>query len=88
MQYDFTRLTVLGADATSVQPGKNSSIYPTGFANFGDSMTDTGNSLDAFPLFQNVENNPYGETFFGAPAKRYSDGRLMPNFFSILSYLP
>jgi hypothetical protein len=80
-------VAVLFADATSLQPEKKSSICPTGFANFGDSLTDTGNSLDAFPLFQNVENPPYGESFFGAPAKRYSDGRLVPDFFCILSYL-
>ncbi|CAM6103423.1 unnamed protein product [Calypogeia fissa] len=56
---------------------------PTGFANFGDSLTDTGNLLDFFAYTEAAENPPYGEKFFGKPAKRYSNGRLVPDFFSL-----
>lgn len=49
---------------------------------FGASMSDTGNSEAAFP-YQSVaqSNPPYGNTFFGRPANRFSDGRVVLDFF-------
>lgn len=54
---------------------------PTGFANFGDSLTDTGNVDNVFPFTSDSELSPYGETFFGGPAKRFCNGRVVPDFF-------
>ncbi|CAM6108685.1 unnamed protein product [Calypogeia fissa] len=54
----------------------------TGIANFGDSLTDTGNAADAAPFTTDAENPPYGEYFFGQPAKRFGNGRLVNDFFS------
>ncbi|BAS84315.1 Os03g0365475 [Oryza sativa Japonica Group] len=50
---------------------------------FGDSITDTGNSATISP---NASFNrlPYGETFFGRPTGRYSDGRLIVDFLAEL----
>lgn len=45
--------------------------------NFGDSNSDTGAISAALDPLQ----PPYGNTFFGQPAGRYSDGRLIIDFF-------
>jgi len=52
--------------------------------NFGDSISDTGNSAshDPFP-----RNSPYGSTFFKSPAGRLSNGRLMIDFIGIFNLL-
>ncbi|KAF3325284.1 GDSL esterase/lipase [Carex littledalei] len=51
---------------------------------FGDSLTDTGN-------FKHIVGNdttylgthpPYGETYFGRPTGRYSNGRVFADFFA------
>lgn len=55
--------------------------YPAMF-NFGDSTSDTGAIHFAFPYHEQAENRPYGETFFGRPTARYSDGRLSVDFFA------
>ncbi|KAM3331032.1 hypothetical protein ACQJBY_027237 [Aegilops geniculata] len=51
---------------------------------FGDSLTDTGNFLlsvpDDFP--DPARSLPYGQTFFGRPSGRYSDGRNLLDFFA------
>jgi len=52
--------------------------------NFGDSTSDTGAIHYAFPNNEAAENPPYGETYFGRPAYRYSDGRLSIDFFGML----
>jgi hypothetical protein len=57
------------------------SVCPKGIATFGDSLSDTGNAADAFPFFVDAENPPYGQSFFGAPAKRFGNGRIVPDFF-------
>ncbi|KAH9295859.1 hypothetical protein KI387_039447, partial [Taxus chinensis] len=49
---------------------------------FGDSFSDTGNLVEAFPFRSQVENPPYGSTFFGAPSGRFSDGRLIIDFLA------
>ncbi|BBN11228.1 hypothetical protein MPTK1_5g10170 [Marchantia polymorpha subsp. ruderalis] len=61
---------------------------PTAFWNFGDSLTDTGGSLNVFPWFTDPERSPYGESFFGRPAKRYCNGRVVPDFFSLAFKFP
>jgi hypothetical protein len=57
--------------------------YPAIF-NFGDSTSDTGAIHFAFPYNELSENPPYGDTFFGKPTGRYSDGRLSIDFFGTL----
>ncbi|KAJ3692273.1 hypothetical protein LUZ60_012623 [Juncus effusus] len=58
---------------------------------FGDSYTDTGNIL---VLLKNIsaptqlENYPYGETFFHHPTGRFSDGRLIIDFLAEEFSLP
>ena len=50
--------------------------------NFGDSISDTGNALLAGESsdFSSIAELPYGETFFGRPSGRCSDGRLIVDF--------
>lgn len=52
--------------------------------NFGDSTSDTGNLAATFPGFTQGEHAPYGETYFGRPVGRYSDGRLLIDFIGTL----
>ncbi|CAL4916516.1 unnamed protein product [Urochloa decumbens] len=48
---------------------------------FGDSLTDTGNSLHLSPAGEGPASRPpYGETFFRRPTGRASDGRLVVDF--------
>ncbi|XP_058109005.1 GDSL esterase/lipase At1g09390-like [Magnolia sinica] len=49
---------------------------------FGDSLSDTGNLMAAFPFLADAENSPYGSTFFHGPSGRYSDGRLIIDFMA------
>lgn len=54
--------------------------YPGVFA-FGDSLTDTGNSIAAFPeKFANAELNPNGILFPTHAADRFTDGKLLVDF--------
>lgn len=54
--------------------------YPAIFA-FGDSLTDTGNSIAAFPeLFKEAELDPMGQEFPMHAADRYTDGKLLLDF--------
>ncbi|CAN6299538.1 unnamed protein product [Urochloa humidicola] len=48
---------------------------------FGDSLTDTGNAA-IFPVTAGgpFTRPPYGETHFGCPSGRASDGRLINDF--------
>ena len=52
--------------------------YPAAF-NFGDSNSDTGGRIAAG--FEPMPP-PYGSTFFGGPAGRFCDGRLILDFLS------
>ncbi|XP_021743488.1 GDSL esterase/lipase At3g26430-like [Chenopodium quinoa] len=59
----------------------NSSSSPCNFPavfNFGDSNSDTGGWSATFGQAE----PPHGETFFHAPAGRYSDGRLLIDFIA------
>ena len=55
--------------------------YPALFV-FGDSLSDTGNCYYSgnLVLCQRTNEYPYGETYPAAPAKRFSDGRLLLDF--------
>ncbi|OAE27808.1 hypothetical protein AXG93_2954s1020 [Marchantia polymorpha subsp. ruderalis] len=59
------------ASAVSATPikGRNH-VCPTAFWNFGDSLTDTGGTLDVFALSLDPERSTYGESIFGRPANR------------------
>eukprot|EP00253_Pinus_taeda_P020216 PITA_20216 len=56
--------------------------------NFGDSTSDTGAIHFALPYNEAAENPPYGQTYFGSPAYRYSDGRLSIDFLATALGLP
>lgn len=50
---------------------------------FGDSLTDTGNGIAAFPdQFANAELPPNGQQFPMHSANRYSDGKLLIDFLA------
>ncbi|KAF3328485.1 GDSL esterase/lipase [Carex littledalei] len=56
---------------------------------FGDSISDTGNYLKSIgDSYNPVSNLPYGETYFGRPTGRYSDGRLILDFIAEAYGLP
>ncbi|GLJ30084.1 hypothetical protein SUGI_0594900 [Cryptomeria japonica] len=61
--------------------------YPAIF-NFGDSTSDTGSIHYVFPYNELAESPPYGQTYFGKPVGRYSDGRLSVDFFATALGLP
>lgn len=54
--------------------------YPAVYS-FGDSLTDVGNSIAAFPdQFGYSEEDPYGVEFPAHAADRLSDGKLLVDF--------
>lgn len=65
----------LGRDGSLVLVDLKGCKFPAIF-NFGDSNSDTGTVSAAFSRLL----LPYGETFFGKPSGRYSDGRLIIDF--------
>jgi hypothetical protein len=80
----FTAALLLGVAALLCLGGGGRAAASTDFNfpavfNFGDSNSDTGGRVAAgfeaiFP--------PYGSTFFGGPAGRFCDGRLIIDFLS------
>ncbi|KAF8723310.1 hypothetical protein HU200_021831 [Digitaria exilis] len=54
---------------------------------FGDSLTDTGNALRILGARAWISRPPYGETFFGHPSGRASDGRIMIHFIGARTVL-
>lgn len=59
-----------------------SRCFPALFS-FGSSVADTGSLATLFSL-QPTQYPPYGSTFFGKPANRFSDGRLLIDFWGNL----
>ncbi|OAY67918.1 GDSL esterase/lipase At5g45910-like isoform X2 [Ananas comosus] len=56
---------------------------------FGDSMSDTGNlCVNGNPSSITMAQPPYGETFFGKPTCRSSNGRLVIDFLAEAFSLP
>jgi len=51
--------------------------------NFGDSVSDTGNSVTKEPF---GANSPYGSTYFKHPAGRMSNGRLIIDFIGTYTF--
>ncbi|TVU32276.1 hypothetical protein EJB05_24000, partial [Eragrostis curvula] len=57
--------------------------------NFGDSITDTGNlCTNGKPSMITFTQPPYGQTYFGNPTCRCSDGRVIVDFLSDKFGLP
>jgi len=75
----------LSAAAAAAAEGRGSVCFRRVFS-FGDSLTDTGNFLLSVPedFPDPARNLPYGQTFFGRPSGRYSDGRNLLDFFGNL----
>ncbi|XP_042504579.1 GDSL esterase/lipase At4g01130-like isoform X2 [Macadamia integrifolia] len=55
---------------------------------FGDSLSDTGNAVEAYSFYNQAEKSPYGSTFFHSPSGRFSDGRLIIDFLTSKWGLP
>ncbi|VAH10848.1 unnamed protein product [Triticum turgidum subsp. durum] len=69
---------LLLAGAASAQAQKYNAVF-----NFGDSITDTGNlCTSGKPTAITFTQPPYGETYFGTPTCRCSDGRVIVDFLS------
>ena len=67
----FSVFCVLGVGVKGFSPCNFRAVY-----NFGDSNSDTGGGSAAFW----IAGPPSGETFFGRPVGRGSDGRLIIDF--------
>ncbi|CAA3000457.1 GDSL esterase/lipase At3g48460-like [Olea europaea var. sylvestris] len=89
--FTITAILIFSTPSTA-QAGILSHPFKKVYA-FGDAETDTGNTRSATgpTIFRFVSNHPYGQSFFGRPTNRYSDGRLMIDFLAealSLPYLP
>ncbi|URE24766.1 lipid catabolic process [Musa troglodytarum] len=70
-----------------ILPAARSSSYPAIFG-FGNSLTDTGNLVFFSGGTVAASRLPYGETFFGHPSGRFSDGRLVIDYIAQALRLP
>jgi hypothetical protein len=76
-------LLVATSSLVTMMGSSSGSKYNAMFG-FGDSITETGNTcigsnsteIEAFTL----THPPYGETYFGRPSCRWSDGRIVLDF--------
>jgi hypothetical protein len=65
------QLLLAAADA-----GKYNAVF-----NFGDSLVDAGNLVtEGVPDYLATARPPYGQSYFGYPTGRCSDGRLVIDF--------
>ncbi|XP_059316328.1 GDSL esterase/lipase At3g26430-like isoform X1 [Lycium ferocissimum] len=80
----FTEILILLLCSVPTQVLCLSSCNFPAIFNFGDSNSDTGGLSAAF----GQAPYPHGETFFHAPAGRFSDGRLVIDFFAEALDLP
>ncbi|XP_051210083.1 GDSL esterase/lipase At5g45910-like [Lolium perenne] len=71
--------TTTSASVSAAPKSRSRSCYGRLFS-FGDSLTDTGNFIHYSNAPGSVSRPPYGETFFGRPTGRWSDGRLVVDF--------
>ncbi|CAM0907007.1 unnamed protein product [Alopecurus aequalis] len=71
--------TTASASAYAAPKNRSSGCYGRLFS-FGDSLIDTGNFIHYSSSPGSVSRPPYGETFFGRPTGRWSDGRLIVDF--------
>ncbi|RLN17347.1 GDSL esterase/lipase [Panicum miliaceum] len=77
----FLALICAGAVADSFAVDGGQTRFARIFS-FGDSLTDTGNVLRILGGRATISRPPYGETFFGRPSGRASDGRIMIDFIA------
>jgi hypothetical protein len=55
--------------------------------NFGDSLVDAGNLVvNGIPDYLATAKLPYGQTYFGYPTGRCSDGRLVVDFIGTIAF--
>ncbi|KAF3777934.1 GDSL esterase/lipase [Nymphaea thermarum] len=70
-------------------PRSSASTSYTSIFSFGDSLADTGNLLQSLAgRSHHTANPPYGETYFGHPTGRCSNGRLIVDFIAEAFGLP
>ena len=81
---NFPLVLVLLVIVYPISSGAKSKCDFPAIFNFGDSNSDTGGLSAAF----GQAGPPAGETYFGAPAGRYSDGRLVIDFIAESLGLP
>nr|GLL38796.1 acetylajmalan esterase-like [Ipomoea trifida] len=57
---------------------------------FGDSLADTGNlfRIPGATMSFHADRHPYGQTYFGKPTGRFSDGRLIVDYVAAALKLP
>ena len=86
MRVGFGALVLcLMLQAAAAQPLPNCS-YPAVYG-FGDSLTDVGNAIAAFPdKFAGAELDPNGILFPMHAADRLSDGKLLVDFLGMSSF--
>ncbi|XP_057764368.1 GDSL esterase/lipase At1g28590-like [Salvia miltiorrhiza] len=82
MNYPFVIILILVSRSNHASSACFKSII-----SFGDSLADTGNSIQFAPS-QAAAAPPYGETFFHRPTGRWSDGRLVIDFTAEALGLP